>query len=54
VKIEVREEFCPRELTEGRAGRWDDIIGVADGPADLSTRASEHFHEDLVRKHGGD
>lgn len=37
------DQFCERELTAPQRSRYDDIIGVAEGPADLATRASEHF-----------
>lgn len=45
------EEYCRRELSAARTSRWDDIIGTAEGPSDLSTRASDYFAEALKQKH---
>jgi hypothetical protein len=45
-------EFCERELADGPRSRFDDVIGVAEGPADLATRASERFAELLAEWRG--
>jgi hypothetical protein len=47
------EELCDRELAAVRASRYDDVIGVAEGPADLADRASERFGDLLVERRGG-
>jgi hypothetical protein len=46
------EEFCERELAAARESRYDDVIGVAEGPADLAARASERFGDLLVERRG--
>jgi hypothetical protein len=45
-------EYCERELADGPTSRFDDIIGVAEGPPDLATRASERFTELLDTQRG--
>ena len=44
------EEYCLRETKEPTTSRYDDIIGVAEGPADLSSRHKEAFGEILNDK----
>jgi hypothetical protein len=46
------EQYCERELAPTRTSRYDDVIGVAEGPADLSARASERLTDLLAEKHG--
>jgi hypothetical protein len=47
------EELCDRELAAARRSRYDDVIGVVEGPADLAERASEHFGDLVVERRGG-
>ena len=44
------EEYCLRETEPPRKSRYDDIIGVAEGPSDLSARHKELFGEILRQK----
>lgn len=46
------EQYCQRELAATRKSRYDDVIGVTEGPPDLSARASERFTDLLAEKHG--
>jgi hypothetical protein len=46
------EEYCDREMAPPSASRYDDIIGVGEGPSDLSTRSQEIFGEIMREKHG--
>ena len=43
VHRQALEQYCDRELAAARRSRYDDVIGVAEGPADLAERASQHF-----------
>jgi hypothetical protein len=45
------EEYCLREAEPPKKSRYDDIIGVAEGPADLAQRHKEYFVEILRAKH---
>jgi hypothetical protein len=47
------EQYCERELVTARPGRYDNIIGVAEGPSDLAACASERFADLLAEKPGG-
>ncbi len=38
-------EYLEREMPKKKTSRYDDIIGIAEGPHDLSARASEIFGE---------
>jgi hypothetical protein len=46
------DQFCERELAAPQRSRYDDVIGVAEGPADLATRADDHFTELLASRRG--
>ncbi len=46
------EEFCERELAAARASRYDDVIGVVEGPTDLAARASEYLGDLLAERRG--
>ena len=46
------EQYCDRELAAARQSRYEDVIGVVDGPADLAERASGYF-ADLVAERRG-
>jgi hypothetical protein len=46
------EQYCERELALTRKSRYDDVIGAAEGPPDLSARTGERFTELLAEKHG--
>jgi predicted transcriptional regulator len=46
------EQYCDRELAAARQSRFDDVIGVAEGPADLAERASEYFVDLLAERRG--
>ena len=41
-----------REQTAARQSRFDDVIGVVEGPADLAERASEYFADVVVEQAG--
>ena len=43
-------EYCERELAAARRSRFDDVIGVVEGPADLALRASERFEALLAEQ----
>lgn len=43
-------EYCERELAQGHTSRFDDVIGVAEGPPDLAERASERFADLLIER----
>jgi predicted transcriptional regulator len=45
-------EYCERELADAPQGRFDDVIGVVEGPPDLAERASERFTDLLVERRG--
>ncbi len=45
------ETYCEHELTPPTHSRFEDVIGIVEGPADGSTRVTEHFVEGLVKKH---
>lgn len=44
-------EYCERELSEKKTSRYDDIIGIGEGPRDLSKRSGEIFREIMDEKH---
>ena len=44
------EQYCDRELAAARQSRYDDVIGVVEGRADLAERASEHFGDLLAER----
>jgi hypothetical protein len=46
------EEYCERQLDAGRTSRYDDVIGVAEGPADLAERATERLADLLAERRG--
>jgi hypothetical protein len=46
------EEYCAAELEPARPGRYDDVIGVVDGPPDGSVRVGERFTEGMSIKYG--
>ena len=46
------EQYCDQELAAARQSRYDDVIGVVEGPADLAERASAYF-VDLVAERRG-
>ena len=50
VHRQALAEFCDRELGANRPSRYDDVIGVAEGPPDLAERASERFGELLAER----
>jgi hypothetical protein len=52
VHRQALEQYCDRELAAARQSRYEDVIGVAEGPADLAERASERF-ADLVDERRG-
>jgi hypothetical protein len=51
VHRQALEEYCDRELAAARRSRYDDVIGVAEGPDDLAERASERFGDLLAERH---
>lgn len=44
-------EYCEREMPEHKTGRYDDIIGIGEGPHDLAARSEEIFGEIMDEKH---
>jgi len=52
VHRQALEQYCDRELAATRQSRFDDVIGVVEGPADLAERASEYFVEVLTEQRG--
>jgi hypothetical protein len=46
------EQYCERELAPTRKSRYEDVIGVAEGPPDLSVNAAERFADLLAETHG--
>ncbi len=52
VHRQALEEFCERQLDSDRKSRYDDVIGVATGPADLAARASQRFADLLAERRG--
>lgn len=44
-------EYCEREMSEKKISRYDDIIGIGEGPPDLSARAGEIFGEIMDEKY---
>jgi hypothetical protein len=46
------EQYCDRELAAARQSRYDDVIGVVEGPPDLAERASEYFTDLLEERRG--
>jgi len=45
------EEYCLRETEPPQQSRCDDIIGIVEGPSDLSARHKETFGEILQQKY---
>ena len=50
VHRQALEQYCDRELAAARQSRYDDVIGVVEGPANLAERASEHFGDLLAEQ----
>lgn len=50
VYRQALEAYCERESEEPLTSRYDDIIGIADGPSDLSTRTRFYFGETMEEK----
>lgn len=46
------EQYCDREPGAKRPSRFDDVIGVAEGPPDLSSRAADDLADILAEMHG--
>jgi hypothetical protein len=44
------EQYCDGELAAARQSRYDDVIGVVEGPADLAERASGHLADLLAER----
>ena len=44
-------EYCEREMEPIKTSRYDDIIGVGEGPCDLAARSEEIFGEIMDEKH---
>lgn len=44
-------EYCERESLEKKTSRYDDIIGVGEGPPDLARRSKEIFQEIMDEKY---
>ena len=50
VHRQALEQYCDRELAAARQSRYEDVIGVVEGRADLAERASEHFADLLAER----
>ena len=46
------DAYCAAELANTGSSRFDDVVGVIDGPIDLSENASRRFAEAMAEKHG--
>jgi metal-responsive CopG/Arc/MetJ family transcriptional regulator len=46
------ESYCDQELTTYHTSRYDDVIGIAEGPVDGSERVSDIYIEGLKKKYG--
>ena len=44
-------EYCERELAPLKASRYDDTIGIGDGPHDLAASSEETFGAVMDEKH---
>ena len=44
-------EYCEREMAPAKTSRYDDIIGIGEGPRDLAARSEEIFGEIMDEKH---
>ncbi len=44
-------EYCEREMKEKKTSRYDDIIGIGEGPSDLARRSKEIFGEIMDEKY---
>jgi len=44
-------EYCEQEMTPVKTSRYDDIIGIGEGPRDLAARSEEIFGEIMDEKH---
>ncbi|MGI4789338.1 MAG: hypothetical protein ACRYFS_10875 [Janthinobacterium lividum] len=51
VHRQALTEYCERELSEKKTSRYDDIIGVGEGPPDLARRHKEIFGEIMDEKY---
>lgn len=45
------EELCDQETAAKKTSRYDDIIGVGEGPPDLARRHKEYFAEIMDEKY---
>ncbi len=48
---EALEMYCANEVHEEKS-RYDDVIGIIEAPADLSTNYKEMYTQAMVEKHG--
>ncbi len=53
VHREALEAYCDAALAEPKRSRYDDVIGIFDGPTDLSQDLGRRFEEAMVEKYGG-
>jgi hypothetical protein len=52
VHRQALEQYCDRELAAARQSRFDDVIGVAEGPTDLAERAAEYYVDHMTERRG--
>lgn len=52
VHREALEAYCAAELAEPGQSRYDDVIGVCEGPPDLAANADRLYAEAMADKHG--
>ena len=50
VHRQALAQYCDRELAAARQSRYDDVIGVVEGPADLAERAADHLGDLLTEQ----
>ena len=51
VHRQALTEYFEREMPEKKTSRYDDIIGVGEGPPDLARRHKEYFAEIMDEKY---
>jgi Arc/MetJ-type ribon-helix-helix transcriptional regulator len=51
VHRQALTEYVEREMPEKKISRYDDIIGVGEGPPDLARRHKEYFAEIMDEKY---
>jgi hypothetical protein len=50
---EALEAYCASALEEQDVSRYDDVIGIIEGPADLAESVSSRYAQAMAEKHAG-